>query len=323
MQRRNFLLSTLATATSSWQLPSWAQGGSATWPAQPFKLICTSAAGSPLDAMMRALGKELAEILGQPAVVDNRAGGTGSVGMTQAQNTAADGYTIVAATGSTSFLMAEASSRFQPDDFIFLRALQTEPSCVAVHRDSPLHTMDDLVKALKKDSNSINIGGYATAGFHQYVLYRLENEAGFKATWVPFQGGNQALLALMGKHLDAAIITPSTAMGQIRSGEVRLLGISSNSRSPFFPDLPTFKEQGLNVVETLWRGVMVTKGTPEPIVQALNNALLKVEAQPSWKAFMQENLQQDMPMTQPDFQRFVAKEVQDRRGFLQKIRQSA
>ena len=323
MQRRNFLLSTLASSVSAWQLPVWAQAGATTWPAHPLKLICTSAAGSPLDAMMRALGKELAEILGQPTVVENRAGGTGSVGMTQAQNSPADGYTIVAATGSTSFLMAEANSRFQPDDFVFLRALQTEPSCVAVHRDSPLRTMDDLVQALKKDSNSINIGGYATAGFHQYVLYRLEQEAGFKATWVPYQGGNQALLALMGKHLDTAVITPSTAMGQIRSGEVRLLGISSEARSPFFPNLPTFKEQGLNVAETLWRGVMVTKGTPEPVLKALHKALLAVEEQPSWKAFMQENLQQDMPLAQPDFQRFVAKEVQDRREFLQKIRKAA
>ncbi|MDX3905272.1 MAG: tripartite tricarboxylate transporter substrate binding protein [Pigmentiphaga sp.] len=288
----------------------------AEWPMRALHFITTSAAGSPLDSMMRALGKELGEILGQTVVVENRPGGTGAVGMNMALNAPADGYTVVSATGSTSFLMAEKDSRFQPSDFVFLRALQTEPSSVAVRKDSPYRTLKDLVEALKANPQKVNIGGFATAGFHQYVLYRLEQKAGFKATWVPYQGGNQALLALMGGHLDAAVITPSTAMAQIRSGDVRLLGISSEKRSAFFPEVPTFREQGYDVVETLWRGVMVVKGTPPEATRRLVQALEAVEKRSSWQAFMRENLQDDLPLSQPDLQRFVEKEVADRRQFL-------
>jgi len=296
-------------------MTSWA-ATAAQWPERSLHFITTSAAGSPLDTMMRALAKELGEILGQTIVVENRPGGTGAVGMNMALNAPADGYTVVSATGSTSFLMAEKGSRFHPSDFIFLRALQTEPSSVAVRKDSPFHSMKDLVEALKRQPDKVNIGGFATAGFHQYVLYRLEQKAGFKSTWVPYQGGNQALLALMGGHLDAAVITPSTAMAQIRSGDVRLLGISSESRSEFFPDIPTFVEQGYDVVETLWRGVMVVKGTPPDVTAKLVRALEDVEKRPSWQAFMRENMQDRLPLLQPELQKFVEKEVADRRQFL-------
>lgn len=296
-------------------MTSWA-ATAAQWPERSLHFITTSAAGSPLDTMMRALAKELGEILGQTIVVENRPGGTGAVGMNMALNAPADGYTVVSATGSTSFLMAEKGSRFHPSDFIFLRALQTEPSSVAVRKDSPFHSMKDLVEALKRQPDKVNIGGFATAGFHQYVLYRLEQKAGFKSTWVPYQGGNQALLALMGGHLDAAVITPSTAMAQIRSGDVRLLGISSKSRSEFFPDIPTFVEQGYDVVETLWRGVMVVKGTPPDVTAKLVRALEDVEKRPSWQAFMRENMQDRLPLPQPELQKFVEKEVADRRQFL-------
>lgn len=291
----------------------------AEWPERPLHFITTSAAGSPLDTMMRSLGKELGDVLGQTVVVENRPGGTGAVGMNMALNAPADGYTVVSATGSTSFLMAEKDSRFQPSDFIFLRALQTEPSSVAVRKDSPYRSLKDLVEALKRQPDKVNVGGYATAGFHQYVMYRLEQKAGFKSTWIPYQGGNQALLALMGGHLHAAVITPSTAMAQIRNGDVRLLGISSESRSEFFPDVPTFREQGYDVVETLWRGVMVAKGTPPAVTARLVRGMEDVEKRPAWKTFMRENMQDSLPMSQPDLQRFVAGEVADRRQFLMSL----
>lgn len=123
----------------------------------------------------------------------------------------------------------------------------------------------------------------------------------------------------MGGHLHAAVITPSTAMAQIRSGDVRLLGISSESRSEFFPDVPTFREQGYDVVETLWRGVMVAKGTSPTVTARLAQALEDVEKRPSWQAFMRENMQDSLPLSQPDLQRFVAKEVSDRRQFLMSL----
>ncbi|GAA4325696.1 tripartite tricarboxylate transporter substrate binding protein [Pigmentiphaga soli] len=291
----------------------------ADYPSKPIRFICTSAAGSPLDLMMRTTAKFLGDELKQTIVVENRTGGTGAVGMATAMNSPADGYVIVSATGSTSFLMADPKSSYSPDDFLFFRGLQAEPSAVAVRADSPYRTLGDLVKALRETPDKVSVGGYAAAGFHQFVFYRLQQVGNFKAIWVPFQGGNQAALALMGKQIDAAVLTPSSALGQVQNGDMRLLGISTEKRDPTFPGVPTFKEQGLDVVELLWRGLMVKKGTPPEIVAKLSAALDRVEAKPEWKAFMKANAQSPVNLTADQMQRHVVEEVASRRKFLQTI----
>ncbi|MDO9437497.1 tripartite tricarboxylate transporter substrate binding protein [Hydrogenophaga sp.] len=289
------------------------------FPTQPIRIICTAAAGSPLDAMARAAGKLLAEELKVPVVVENRVGGTGTVGMSLAANAPADGYTLVTATGSTSFLLADPASTFKPADFLFFRGLQAEPSSMAVAANSPYKNLKDLVAALKTDPSKVTIGGFAAAGFHQYVLYRLQQKAGFEAVWVPFNGGNQAVLAVLGGHVDAVGITPSSALGQIQKGEMRLLGISSPTRDKNFPDVPTYKEQGFDVVEEIWRGLLVKRGTPADVLATLNAALDKVEASAEWQSFMKANMQVPVGFSSAQMQRHVEAEVASRREFLTRI----
>lgn len=291
----------------------------AAYPDKPIHLICTAAAGSPLDTMARMVGKLLGAELKVPIVVENRLGGTGAVGMAQAMQQPADGYTLVTATGSTSFLMAEANSSYSPDDFLFFRGLQAEPSSMAVRADSPYRTMKELVGALKATPEKVSVGGFAAAGFHQFVYYRLQEEAGFKGVWIPFNGGNQAVLALMGAHVQAAAITPSSALGQIQQRQIRLLAISSAKRDPNFPDVPTYKELGYNVVEELWRGLMVRKGTPPAVVATLNAALDRMEASADWKTFMADNKQSPVGLSSAQMQQHVVDEVKSRRAFLKAL----
>jgi tripartite-type tricarboxylate transporter receptor subunit TctC len=266
--------------------------------------------------MMRTLAKYLSEELNQPITVENRVGGTGAISMTAALNLPADGYTVISATSSTSFLIAEGKTSFSQNDFIFFGGLQVEPSAIAVRKDSPYRTLADLIDALKKSPDKVSVGGYATAGFHQFVYYQLQEIAGFKGIWIPFNGGNQGVLALLGGHLDATIMTPSSALTQIKSGDIRLLAISTEQRSEYFPNVPTFKEQGLDLVENIWRGVMVKRDTPPAIVAKLAQALKSVEAKPEWKKFMVENGQSAMNLSVEKMQVFVADEIQSRRKFL-------
>lgn len=291
----------------------------ATFPSRPMRIICTAAAGSPLDAMARMAGKLLSDELKTPVVVENRVGGTGTVGMALAASLPADGYTLVTGTGSTSFLLAESKSAIKTSDFLFFRGLQAEPSSMAVLASSPFKTLKDLVGALKADSSKVSIGGFAAAGFHQYVLYRLQQKAGFDAVWVPFNGGNQAVLAVLGGHVDAVGITPSSALAQIKKGDIRLLGISAPTRDRNFPDVPTYKEQGFDVVEQLWRGLLLKRGTPPEIVDRLNAALDKVEAAPEWKSFMAANMQIPIGLGSAQMQRHVEAEVASRREFMAKM----
>jgi putative tricarboxylic transport membrane protein len=208
---------------------------------------------------------------------------------------------------------------YSPNDFIVLRGLQAEPSAVAVRKDSPFQTLADFVAAARKTPDKVNVGGYAVAGFHQFVFYRLQQVAQFRTEWIPFDGGNQATVALLGGHIDVAVLTPSSALGQLQKGDVRLLAISTPERDAYFPNVPTFKEQGFDVVESIWRGVMVRQGTPPEAIAALTTAMDKIEATPEWQRFMRNNLQSPLHASVDQMQSRVRTEVSTRREFLKSI----
>jgi len=288
-----------------------------TYPSRTVKLLCWSTAGSPLDVMMRQLGKELGEQLGQTFVVENRPGGEGAIAMAVTKNSAADGYTILSTTSSMSFAMATKDIQYTPDDFIVLPALQAEASAVAVRADSKFTTMKEFMDFIAAHPDQVSVGGFSSAGFHQFVFYRLQQEGHFQSIWVPFNGGQGAALALLGGHIDVAILTPSSALAQVKNDEIRLLGISSTQRDKYFPNVPTFKEQGYNVVASLWRGIMVRTGTPQPVVDTLAGAIDKMKQSDEWKKFSQLNMQSDVNISLADMQKQVRREVHDDREFLE------
>jgi putative tricarboxylic transport membrane protein len=291
-------------------------GAAGPYPARTVRLLCWTSAGAPLDVMMRQLGKQLGEHFGRTFVVDNRPGGSGVVAMAALANQPADGYTILSTTSSMSFTMATGRVPFEPANFTVLPAIEAEPSAVAVRTDSRFKTLKEVMDHLHDNPNSLTVGGFSSAGFHQFVFFRLQQEGKFKSVWVPFKGGQEAGLALLGGHIDVAIMTPSSATAQIRNGDIRLLGISSERRTEYFPDVPTFKEQGYNVVEAIWRGVMVKAETPRTVVDALVAAIETVKQTQEWKDVSHTNLQSPVSISLDEMQKRVADEVSTYRDFL-------
>lgn len=237
--------------------------------------------------------------------------------MAVVKNSPADGYDILSTTSSMSFAMATKDIKFTPDDFIVLPALQAEPSALAVRADSKFKTMKQFMDFIAAHPDRVSVGGFSSAGFHEFVFYRLQQEGHFKSIWVPFDGGQGAALALLGGHIDAAIMTPSSALAQLKSGEIRLLGISSARRDEYFPNVPTFREQGYNIVASIWRGVMVKAGTPQPVVDTLVGSINSIKRSDAWKKFSQLNLQSDVNVSLADTQTQVRQEVRDDRAFLE------
>jgi putative tricarboxylic transport membrane protein len=287
------------------------------YPTRTVKLLCWSSAGAPLDIMMRQVGKGLNALFGQPFIVENRPGGEGAVAMAAIMNQPADGYTILSTTSSMSFAMATGEIQYGPDDFTVLPALQQEPSAIAVRADSPLKTMKQFMDYIHDNPDKMSVGGFSSAGFHQYVFYRLQQAGKFKAIWVPFRGGQDAALALISGVINAAVMTPSSAVAQIQHGDIRLLGISSAKRSEYFPDVPTFKEQGYDIVESIWRGVMVKKDTPREIVDALNSATETMKQSKDWQDYSRLTLQSPADISLDDMQKQVRNEVVADRAFLE------
>ena len=289
------------------------------YPSRTIRLLCWSSAGSSLDVTMRQLGKQLGELLGQTFVVENRAGGEGGIAMAALLNKPADGYTILSTTSSMSFAMATKTGRFTPDDFIVLPALQAEPSAVAVRSDSAFKSLNDFTVAIRAHPDALSVGGFSSAGFHQYTFHRLQQIADFKSVWVPFKGGQDATVALLGGHIQASIMTPSTALAQIQSGDIRLIGISSVRRSEYLPDVPTFKEQGYDVIASLWRSVMVRAGTPKPIVHTLISTLEKIQQTKQWREFSRLNMQSSVTISLDGMHQQVRDEIVAYRAFLESI----
>jgi putative tricarboxylic transport membrane protein len=287
------------------------------YPSRTVRMICWSSAGAPLDVMMRQLGRQLGEILGQTFVVDNRAGGSGAVAMSAVLNAPADGYTLLSTTSSMSFTIASGQVPVEASQFTILPAVQAEPSAVAVRADSRFKTLKEVVDYLREKPDGLSVGGFSAAGFHQFVFYRLQQEGKFKSIWIPFKGGQEAGLALLGGHIDVAIMTPSSALAQIQNGDIRLLAISSAERDQYFPEVPTFREQGYDVVETIWRGVMVKAGTPRPVLDTLIAAIDKIKRTREWKEFSKTNLQSDFDISLDGMQTLVAKEIKADRAFLE------
>lgn len=291
----------------------------ADYPTKAVRFVCWSSAGSPLDTMMRQLAKQMSAMLGQSVAVENRPGGSGAVAMSFVMSQPADGYTVLSTTSSMPFTMATGRVPFKPDDFIVLPALESEPSSVAVLAGSQFKSLKQFVDYLHAHPNGLKVGGYSSAGFHHFVLYELQQKGDFQAAWIPFNGGNKAALALLGGNLDVAVMTPSSAVAQLQSGKIRLLAVSSAARDEYFPDVPTFKEQGYDMVAAIWRGIMVKKDTPRAVTDKLLSTMKKIEATAEWKKFMKVNLQVPYTIDSVDaMQTEVRDEVKSRREFLKK-----
>ncbi len=290
----------------------------ANWPSKPITFVAHTGPGAT-DTMIRKVAALLEPILGQTIVVENHPGGSGATAMAYVSSKPADGYTFMTATGSTSFNIASGKIDFTEDDFIWIRAFQGEPTAIAVRKDSPLKTMDDFVNAMKEDPNKYIVGGYGSAGFHQYMYYKLQKMEGFTSSWIPFDSGGDVPINILGGHIDVGFMTPSSSISQVKSGEIRLLAISSAERSEYFPDVPTFEECGYDMSGFLWRGITAPKGTPQEIVDKFNEALGQALESQEWKDFMTSTLQQRFNVQGDELTQLVKDEVTERTEFLDSL----
>ncbi|WP_209021279.1 tripartite tricarboxylate transporter substrate binding protein [Paracoccus ravus] len=307
-------VATFALVAASTALP---QTAAAEFPEKPVTLVVWSGAGGALDTYGRKLAELLEKESGWTVKIDNRPGGSGAVGLSQIVTQPADGYSILVLTGTLTFGIAQGLIPFKLDDLRLLRAMQSEPSSLAVLKDSPFQNVQDFVDHMKANPNGLKVGGHSSGGFHQYMLYQMMKQGGFESGWIPHDASGKVTLGLLGQHIDAAMMTPSTGLSQVKSGEIRLLGVTTEERSPFLPDAPTFKEQGFDIEGAIWRGIAVKAGTPDEVVASIQTAIDKVTASEDWKKFQEEQFQDSPNWTEAEFTERTKKDLEEQREFLQ------
>lgn len=279
----------VAAALAGFAVQSAAQA----WPARPVTILCWSAPGSPVDIYARTMAKLLVAELGQNVVVENRTGGSGIIMTNSLVRGAADGYTVAANTLTLASLFSEANAQFKPDDLQMVARSQIDPYGLIVHTSTPFKTIEQLVAFARKKPEFINVGGPFAMSSHRVAWETFSEVAKIKATWVPYPGGGPALTAVAGGHVDAAATNPGNVKPMIAAGKVRVLAVSSDKRLDDFPDVPTYKEKGWNVVRYQWRGIMAKAGTPKPVVERLAAAIQKAQQTEEWKTYLKRVTQLD------------------------------
>jgi tripartite-type tricarboxylate transporter receptor subunit TctC len=278
----------------------------ADYPTKNIRLVVPFGAGGGTDAVGRTLANSAKDILGQNIAVMNRTGGAGAVGMSFGAQQRADGYTLTVVTREIASLPQMGLMQHDASDFKLIRLVNLDPAVVLVPADSPFNTINDLIAEAKKGEGKVKFASTAAPNFY---LMALEKDQNIKLNAIPYNGSSEAIPAVLGKHTDVTMVTPGEAIAQLRSGQLKALGVMSEERISYIPDVPTLKEQGVDVTTGTWRGIGAPKDTPDEIIEILGKAFDEAMATEEFKEFMAKGAMTIHPMNASEFTSFVEQDA--------------
>ena len=292
--------------------PAQAQETAKGWPAKPIRAFIPFGAGSATDIIPRAVFDRLGPVLGQTIVVENRGGAGGALGVGEVTRAEPDGYTILA--DSSALTVAPWIVHNLPydttKDLTAVVPLGQNGNVLVVNPAKGWKTAKDLVAAAKANPGSINYGSAGVGTATHVSAERFRVSAGFEATHVPYKGGAEALTDLLGGRIDFYFCPISTALPLIRDGRLTALAISTPTRAPELPDVPTTLEAGYPDSDyTVWYGVFMPGKTPRDIVQKFYTAASGVLQSDAMKQKLAQLAVQPLSMTPEQFGKFVAKDL--------------
>jgi len=255
-------------------------GAAQNYPSKPLRLICPFPPAGAVDIASRATAYELSRILGHPVNVENKPGAGGNLGGAEAARSAPDGYTLFMTTSGIQAINPAlyAKMPFDPNrDLAPVAALVSLNNVLVVHPSVPAKTVQEVIALAKKDPGKWT---YASSGNGTSIHLSgelLKYYGKFDAVHVPFRGAPAAMAALLAGDVDFMFDALSISAPQIRAGKIRLLAVTSRERSTMFPEAPTLIESGFPEFEVSgWTGIMVTGGTPQPVIARLEAELRKI-----------------------------------------------
>ncbi|MDW5442455.1 tripartite tricarboxylate transporter substrate binding protein [Polaromonas sp. SM01] len=318
MKRRSALLASLLLTSATWVA---AQGA---WPVRTITMIVPFPPGGLADLVARPVAEAMSRELGQPVVIENKAGAGGGIGMAQAAKAKADGYTVLMALSSLT-VIPEADAvlgrapMFALNDLRPIARFTADPTVLAVRADAPWKTVQQFVEDAKKRPGVLNYGSSGNYGTMHVPMEILAQNAGIKLTHVPFTGAGPAVVALLGGQIDAVSSGPATVLQHVKAGKIRVLAHWGTTQLGALPEAPSLKEAGYNAEYAQWSGLFIPKDTPEPIAQRLR-ASAKAAAQDSKVKEVILNagspvLYQDSP----DFEKYVQADAKRMAGVVKRM----
>lgn len=289
-----------------------------TYPAGPVTLVVPFPPGGRTDLTARVVAQFLKNELGQPVVVVNKPGASGVLGAKEVARAAPNGHTV--GFFSTGFLTTQYTVPTPTDvkEYELVALVNYDPAAVAGSTAKGWQSLDQVVAAAKAKPRSLRVGINPGSSAHIFAAAFCE-AAGIEATFVPFKGGSERAAAIGGGHidLDFDIVAPMKAMRD--ANKLRILGVAAEQREPLYRDIPTMREQGVNLVIHSWHGVFAPKGTPLATLATLEKALEKVAGQREFIDQMAAQLLGVRYMGRTEFTRFFAEQDAQIKPLIQKL----
>ena len=299
----------LPLLTGAVALPALAQP----YPNKPITIVVGSAPGGSNDVFARAIGKRLGDALGQPVVVDNKPAGGGILANTAVARAKPDGYTL-AVVSSTFTTGAAIRTNLQYDaikDFKPVALLAKGPLLVTVNKDSPYKTIQELVAAAKAEPTKINYGTSGAGSINHFATELFAEASDTQFTHVPYKGMGPATNDLLAGQIQVLVASAPSIYAQVKAGKVRALAVTTAKPSPVTPGLPSLEESGYRgSALDLWWGVLAPAGTPDDVVNKLNEEITRQLQSDEMKTFFQREGAEPATMKAPEFASFIAGEIQ-------------
>lgn len=283
------------------------------WPVRPLRLIVPFAPGGPADIVARALAAGLAAPLGQPLVVENRAGGNANIGAEAALQAAADGYTLFLATSThASNVSMEARLRYDlVRDFAPVARLAWFPLVLAVHPSVPARSVAELIALARAKPGALNYASAGSGGGAHLAAESFRAATGADLVHVPYKGTGPAVADLVAGHVGLMFASVASVIGQVKSGQLRPLAATGARRIAALPAVPTLAEAGLpGLVIVSWFGLLAPAGTPAAAIARLNAETGRVLGSADFLRRLEAEGGEAAPATPAEFGRFIRAEIE-------------
>jgi tripartite-type tricarboxylate transporter receptor subunit TctC len=295
------LLASLAAATALAQA----------YPSKPVKIVVPFAPGGNLDVTARLLGESMAKQLGQPFVIENRAGAGGALGSDAVAKSPPDGYTLVAGTTATTIVspLLIANSPYSLQSFTPVGLMAITPLVLEVPAASPHKDFNSYLAFVRANPGKVTIGHSGNGTTNHVAILQLQDA--LKVSWniVPYKGSGPAIVDLMGGQIDSMVDQTSSSLPQIQGGKLRALAVGTRTRIADLPNVPTLAEQGVKNFEAVTpSGLFAPANTPADVVKTLNTALNKALADPAIRKRLAELGSEVRPSSAAEFDAFLRAE---------------
>lgn len=282
LARRSLIIGALATAGSLALPIACAQSAAGSYPSKPIKIIVPFAAGGSVDAIARVLAERMQDHWKQPVLVESKPGASTQIGTAALASAPADGYTVMIAVSNhtTNPALRKELPYDTLKDFQPIGLIARTPIVAYANPKFPPNTLQELAEYSKTHPGPVNFGSAGAGSMTHLTAEQFKIESKIDMQHIVYKGGTPALMDVIAGHIPMTFATVGQALQNYRAGQVKPLGISSAERYSSVPDIPTFKEQGFDVVATEWFGMLAPAGTPRPIVDKLNNEIRRIIALP-------------------------------------------